>query len=162
MFDDILKDILQLAQEQNITYSCAESCTGGLLSYSLCKTPGSSRHFLGGIVSYTNQVKMDVLGVNESSIKEYTEVSEQVAKEMAESVLKKTNSTLSLSTTGFAGPTGGTIQHPVGTVYIGVSHKTSEDTIITYAKRLNLNGDRESIINQVVHLALTELQNYLI
>lgn len=99
----------------------AESCTGGNIAHQITLVPGSSAWFRGGVVSYTNQVKMNVLGVPEKLIEQYTEVSHQVAEAMAEGARRATGADFAVSTTGIAGPTGATATDPVGTVYIGVA-----------------------------------------
>ena len=104
-----------------LTISTAESCTGGLISKLLTDVPGSSSVLLGGCVSYTNEVKIRVLGVSPSIIETETEVSAACAKAMAEGARRLFGTDVALSTTGYAGPTGGTDRDPVGTVYIGIA-----------------------------------------
>jgi len=104
-----------------LTISVAESCTGGLLSNLITNVSGSSDYFKGGVVCYLEEVKADVLGVSWDTIKRFTVYSHQVAKEMASGVKKLMRSDIALSTTGIAGPTGGTPEKPVGLVYIGIA-----------------------------------------
>ena len=105
----------------NLTLSTAESCTGGLIAKRITDVPGCSSVFHGGCVTYTNQVKKELLGVEQSILDTYTEVSEACAKAMAEGVRARLGSDLGVSTTGYAGPGGGTAEDPVGTVYIAVA-----------------------------------------
>jgi len=100
------------------TLAVAESCTGGLLAHRLTNIPGSSRYFLGGVVAYSNEVKIKELGVSEQTLKNFGAVSEQVALEMAQGIRDRFHSDYSLAVTGIAGPDGGTLEKPVGTVWI--------------------------------------------
>nr|WP_290668515.1 CinA family protein [Ardenticatena sp.] len=113
--------LLRLA---NATLATAESCTGGLLAHLITEVPGSSDYFLGGVVSYSNAAKMALLGVREATLAEHGAVSEPTAREMAEGVRARFQSTIGVGITGIAGPEGGTPEKPVGLVYIGVSTPT--------------------------------------
>lgn len=99
----------------------AESCTGGLIGGLITGVSGASEVYRGGIICYTNEVKMGILGVPESVISEYTEVSFETAEEMAVRVRELLCADIGISVTGYAGPTGGTEKDPVGTVYVGLS-----------------------------------------
>ena len=114
------------------TVAVAESCTGGLLSAAFVEYAGISPVFLEGVITYANEAKIR-LGVRPDTLEKHGAVSREVAAEMAEAVRKRAGSTFGISTTGVAGPSGGTRQKPVGLVYIGVS--SPEDTK-TYALRL--------------------------
>ena len=107
--------------KRGLTLSTAESCTGGLIAKLVTDVPGSSAVLAGGCVSYTNDVKRKVLGVDPAIIERETEVSEACAKAMAEGARRLFGTSVAVSTTGFAGPGGGTERDPVGTVYIGVA-----------------------------------------
>ena len=113
--------LVQLLTAQRMTLATAESCTGGLIAKLITDVPGSSAVLAGGVVSYTNEVKTRVLGVDSAIIERDTEVSHACANAMADEVRRLMNSDCSVSTTGYAGPGGGTEKDPVGTVYIGVS-----------------------------------------
>ncbi len=120
--DETLDGVVgRLLRKQHATVATAESCTGGLLSVRLTEQGGSSDFFVAGYVTYTEQQKEQILGVAHSVIQEHTAVSKAVAAAMAEGARKKAGSTFALSTTGYAGPTGGTDYDPVGTVYIGLA-----------------------------------------
>ena len=108
-------------KEKGMTLSFAESCTGGLLAKRITDISGASEVFGYGCVTYWNEAKMKVLGVKPETIEQYTEVSEQCALEMARGVRALSGADIGVSTTGYAGPTGGTEEHPVGTVFIGLS-----------------------------------------
>jgi nicotinamide-nucleotide amidase len=107
-----------LLKERAATVSTAESCTGGYVAHRLTSVAGSSSYFLGSIVSYSNEVKESMLGVNHESLQLYGAVSEQVAIQMAEGAKERLQSTFAVSTTGIAGPSGGSPDKPVGTVWI--------------------------------------------
>jgi nicotinamide-nucleotide amidase len=104
--------------DRNITFSCAESCTGGLFAMTMTEVPGISAVFDRGFVTYSNKAKMEELGVKSETLEKYGAVSEETAIEMAEGVRKVTGSRLCVSVTGIAGPDGGTEEKPVGLVYI--------------------------------------------
>ena len=131
-----------LLKDNNQTLSTAESCTGGNVSKMLTTISGSSSFFKGSIISYTNQSKSELLAVNEKSIQKYGAVSQQVVEQMAANVRLKFNSDFGISTSGIAGPTGGTTEKPVGTVWIAVANK---DKVIS--KKLNLGYNRERNIH---------------
>jgi nicotinamide-nucleotide amidase len=111
-------------RQRRLTLVCAESCTGGLVSAQIVAVPGSSDYFLGGVVAYANQIKAGVLGVQETTLAEHGAVSWQTATEMATGVRRLFGVSLALSTTGIAGPSGGTPLKPVGLVYVALA--TSE------------------------------------
>ena len=108
-----------LLRERNLTITTAESCTGGRIAAAITAVPGSSLVFPGGIVSYCDRVKHQLLGVPEEMLEEYTAVSEPVAKAMAQGAVSHLGTDLALSATGLAGPEGDGVQ-PVGTVFLGL------------------------------------------
>ncbi len=115
------KTIGNLLRDKGWTLSIAESCTGGLVSHQITNVPGSSDYFEGGIVSYSNRAKARHLSMLITFVERYGPVSPQVARRMAQGVRKAFQTTFGLSTTGVAGPTGGTRKTPVGLVFIAVS-----------------------------------------
>ncbi|AEY65963.1 competence/damage-inducible protein A [Clostridium sp. BNL1100] len=129
-----------LLLENNITIATAESCTGGLISEMLTDVPGISRVFMGGAVTYSNEAKMEYLGVKEQTIKAHGAVSRETAAEMAEGIRKRLKTDIGISVTGIAGPGGGTAEKPVGLVYIGLSCDSG-----TITKELRLSGNRKKI-----------------
>ena len=135
--EQTLKRVSDLLKQKKLTVATAESCTGGLIAHSLTNISGSSDYFERGIVSYSNDAKIELLDVSEDLLIKYGAVSKQVAKAMAESIRTKSNVDIGISTTGIAGPTGGTKEKPVGLVYISVS--TSDETIV---KKFQFSGDR--------------------
>ena len=114
--EEVLGDLLR---DRDATIAAAESATGGLIGHRLTGIAGSSDYFLGSIVAYANRVKQTVLGVEGDTLREHGAVSEAVAKQMAEGTRAALDATVGISTTGIAGPTGGTADKPVGTVWIG-------------------------------------------
>lgn len=113
--------LFELMKQNGMTLATAESCTGGMLGERMTAMAGVSEVYLGGAVTYTNEQKINLLGVNAGTIDKYTEVSEECASEMADGVRKLLGADVAISTTGYAGPGGGTEQNPVGTVYVAVS-----------------------------------------
>ena len=138
-------EIGELLSLHNLKLSVAESCSAGGISSKIWSIPASSNYFLGGIVAYSNQIKIRDLGVDEESIQNFTEVSKEVAVQMSEGIFKKFNSDFSVSTTGYAGPSG----KDVGKVFISVKTPKSTDV-----KELKLYGSREEIVNQIIHQSL--------
>ncbi|MDD5088277.1 MAG: CinA family protein, partial [bacterium] len=134
----------------------AESCTGGLVSSMITDTPGSSRWFERGWITYSNDAKLTELRIPDGSLRAHGAVSESVARAMAEGARREARTEWSLATTGIAGPTGGTAEKPVGTVWIAVS---SERRTVT--RHLQFSGLRETIKLRAAHSALTLLHTEL-
>ena len=141
-------------KEKGLTLSSAESCTGGLIAKSITDISGCSSVFYGGVVSYDNIVKMNVLGVKEETLREFGAVSGQTAKEMASGVKKACSTDIGISTTGIAGPSGGVPGKPVGTVYIGIAIK---DTVESARLDLGSDSSRDDIRQRAVYQILTRL-----
>ena len=142
-----------LLRDGNLTLAVAESCTGGLISHKITNVPGSSEYFNRAVVAYSNRAKRELLDVKDDSLQSHGAVSEVVASEMAEGIRVLSETDLGLSTTGIAGPGGGTAEKPVGLVYLGLS-----DPEGTRVKKLSLAGNRWE--NKCV--AATEAIEYLI
>ena len=138
--------------DRGMTVAVAESCTGGLLGAALTERPGSSAYFLGGIQAYANSVKEQLLGVSHETLLSFGAVSEEVASEIALGVQRLTGSDWALSTTGIAGPDGGSEEKPVGTVWVSVA-----DSAAVYSHKLLLDGDRSNVRNHTVLEALSML-----
>lgn len=111
----------ELLRNKKVTMATAESCTGGYIAHLITSIAGSSDYFKGSVVSYANEVKVNVLGVNAADLEREGAVSEAVVLQMAEGVRKITGADYAVSTSGVAGPGGGTPEKPVGTVWIGVA-----------------------------------------
>lgn len=138
------------------TLSVAESCTGGLLASAFVDQSGSSGYFTEGAITYSNEAKMRRLGVSEKTLREHGAVSEACAREMAEGIRRAAQTDFALSTTGIAGPDGGTPEKPVGLVYVALA--TKETTLV---KELRLWGERARIRHLTVLHALDLLRKYL-
>ena len=135
------------------TLATAESCTGGLIAKSVTDIAGSSAVLAGGMVTYTNRIKIDVLGVDENIIKEHSEVSYACAEAMAKRAKEVFGTDYALSATGYAGPGGGTEKDPTGTVYIGIATPTG-----VRSERICIeNATRAQVRNTVAHYALKML-----
>ncbi len=111
----------RLLRERGLTLATAESCTGGLVGSLVTDVPGSSHYYCGGVVAYSNEVKVRLLGVRRATLKRYGAVSAQTATEMAEGVRNRTGADIGVAVTGIAGPGGGTRKKPVGLVYIAIA-----------------------------------------
>ena len=146
----------QILTEQGKTLAVAESCTGGTIASRFTAMAGSSAYFLAGVVSYSNESKRDILGVNYDDIMRYGAVSEQVARQMAEGARRITGADYAISTTGIAGPTGGSVEKPVGTVWIAVATPTH-----TVAMMRPSGTDRGQIINRASAYAIEMLYKEL-
>ena len=142
----------ELLIAKGLTISVAESCSGGSLSRDLTNIPGASSYFDCGYITYTNQSKVEMLGVDIQTIKTYGAVSEEVALEMVIGVATKSHSDVAASITGVAGPTGGTPEKPVGMVCFGFS---CDGETITSTQLFS--GNRASIVSQSVSYALRQL-----
>ena len=136
-------------KERGWTLSIAESCTGGLISDRLTDVPGSSDYFEGGMVTYSNESKAKHLGIPLDYIKNYGAVSPQVARKMAQGVRKAFNTTFGLSTTGVAGPTGGTKRAPIGRIFIGFTNGRR-----TWVRREDFKGSRREIKRKAAERSL--------
>lgn len=142
---------------RGLTLAVAESCTGGLLGGRITAVPGSSDYFLGGIISYSNEVKMKLLGVSPATLEAHGAVSTETAIEMAVGATRATGADIGISITGVAGPGGGSAKKPVGTVYIGIA----VPGLAPRALRADLWGDRTTIRQRAVQRALLELRRLL-
>ena len=142
-------------KEKQMTVATAESCTGGLIAKSITDIAGSSAVLAGGMVTYTNRIKIDVLGVDAAIIEQHTEVSHACAKAMAERAKAMFGTDYALSATGYAGPGGGTEKDPTGTVYIGIATPNGSRSERVCVE----NATRAQVRNAVAYYALTMLLN---
>lgn len=125
---------------RGLTLALAETDTGGLAGYRITNVPGSSRVFLGSVVAYSNRVKVTVLGVPEALLRAYGAVSAECALAMAEGVRRLLGADVAVTATGIAGPTGGSAEKPVGTVFVAISRAGEQRT-----ERLQRSGDRLAV-----------------
>ena len=139
--------------KNKLTISIAESCTGGLVSSTFINYPGISSVFREGCITYSNESKRKRLGVNPNTLDIYGAVSEETAIEMVEGIAKNFNTNVAISTTGIAGPDGGSIEKPVGLVYIGIYINGN-----TTVKKYIFNGNREEIRLKATKNAINDLR----
>lgn len=151
-----------LLKKRGLTIATAESCTGGYLAHRITSVPGSSAYYLGGVVAYDNEVKMQVLGVSQETLQQYGAVSEATVREMAEKVRQRLKTDIGVATSGIAGPDGGTPDKPVGTIWIAYADQHG-----TKAKLLQFNKNRQlnieytalavlNLIRQSLNIAVEE------
>lgn len=143
------REIIEKLIEKGIVVATAESCTGGMISSTITDVPGSSAIFGYGMVTYSNDAKMKILGVKEDTLKQFGAVSKETAYEMAEGLKNVSSADVAVSVTGIAGPGGGSEEKPVGLVYMGIATEKGIST-----KKNLFNGDRDEIRKQTVHTAL--------
>ncbi|MBM2838383.1 MAG: competence/damage-inducible protein CinA [Deltaproteobacteria bacterium] len=147
---EVLEVVLgEALRGKKATVAVAESCTGGLISHRITNVPGSSAYFERGIVAYSNQAKVDHLGVSEKILNDYGAVSSETAMAMASGIRKVANATFGLAVTGIAGPGGGTPEKPVGLVYIAIASPDG-----TEVSNFRFGGDRASIKVKTADAAL--------
>ena len=124
----ISREVSQLLWEMDKTVGTAESCTGGRIAEAIISVPGSSKYFKGGVISYVDEVKMSLLGVDAQLLDEKTAVCEEVAIQMVKGACQALNTDYAISATGIAGPGGGTKEHPVGTIWLACGTKDRQVT----------------------------------
>ena len=125
----ISKEVSEILWETEKTVSTAESCTGGRIGEAMIAVPGASKYFKGGIISYVNEIKENLLGVDHQLLEEKTAVCEEVAIQMVKGACKSLNTDYAISATGFAGPTGGTKEIPVGTIWLACGSQDKQMTL---------------------------------
>jgi PncC family amidohydrolase len=146
----------ELLVQHGLTLAVAESCTGGLVSHRITNIPGSSDYFLGGVTAYANQAKVSLLGVSVETLELHGAVSAETVLQMARGVQLALGADIGISTSGIAGPTGGTPEKPVGTVWIGFSSPDGEE-----ARHFVFQGDRLRVKEQAAEAALQLLVDHL-
>ncbi|NSW90461.1 MAG: competence/damage-inducible protein A [Firmicutes bacterium] len=152
--EEVVADLLI---SNNLTISIAESCTGGLISKKLTDVAGISRVFEGSVISYSNNLKRNLLGVSKEILEKYGAVSNSTAIEMAKGIREIANTDIGLAVTGIAGPGGGTSEKPIGLVYVALAHNNGVDS-----KELRLWGERSRIRNVASLYALDMVRRYTI
>ena len=158
---DIVTTLAEIFQSKNWKMSAAESCTGGLVCASLTEVAGSSEWFERGYITYSNEAKMECLGVPGKLLEVYGAVSEEVAKAMAEGALIKAGVNAALSITGIAGPSGGSKEKPVGMVCFGWAIRNDAGDNRVVAKTMYFDGDRQNVRQQACDYVLSELTKLL-
>jgi len=135
--------------EKNIRIAVAESCTGGYISHVITNISGVSTIFERGLVTYSNQSKIDILHIEPNALENYGAVSEPVARQMANNIRTIANVDIGISTTGIAGPTGATPEKPIGLVFIGFS--TEKETVVKkHVFKTNRIGHKEMVLKEIV------------
>jgi PncC family amidohydrolase len=155
VFQSLAKLFSSLAK-RSLTLSTAESCTGGLLGTFLTELPGSSQYYSGGVIAYSNAAKSNLLKVAKATIDEKGAVSQEVAQLMAEGAAKVFHTPLSISVTGIAGPTGGSDEKPVGTVFC--SFKIFDKTV---TQKFHFTGNRNQVRMQTVLACINKMVDLL-
>ncbi len=153
----IEEEINDLLHQKGLTLGLVESATGGLISHLITNVPGSSSHYQGSITSYSNEIKMKVVGVKEDTLEKYGAVSSQVAEEMAAGGRKVLGVDICLADTGIAGPGGASPDKPLGMFYVGLAHRSG-----TYSRKHLFQGTREQNKRQAAETALAWLKEYLL
>ena len=151
MMQTLAAEVLQTLRGK--TLATAESCTGGGIGQLITAVPGASKVYKGGIVSYCNEIKHSLLGVDNEMLQKFGAVSAPVAKAMAEGARKALQTDVAISVTGLAGPDGDEYGNPVGRVYIGYC-----DANGTESREFTFSGDRESVREQAIRAALTVIR----
>jgi len=151
------RELVHICRDRDLTISTAESCTGGLIAACITSVPGSSKIFDSGFCTYSNNAKIQTLGISNSVILNHGAVSKEVAIAMCENAIKKSNVDLTVAVTGIAGPGGGTKKKPVGTVEIASAHAKKT----TISRNFLFKGSREEIRLLTVKEAIIMLLNQL-
>lgn len=152
--ENIIEYIIERFSQNGKILAISESCTGGMLSSMFVKESGSSEIFEGGLVTYSNKIKNAWLSVKNENLEHFGAVSEAVIKDMLEGSIKVSGANLAVAISGVAGPNGGTVSKPIGTVFIGVRDEEAQKELIS---RVNLDGDRNYIQEQACYIAIMML-----
>ena len=148
-----IKILNEVLRKKKIKISVAESCSGGLISYNLTKLPGSSKYFILGVICYSNESKIKFLKIKKETLLKYGAVSVETCKQMCKNLLKISKSNIAISITGIAGPDGGSIQKPIGLVYIGIaSEKKIEIKKFLYSKKLSRINIQQETLKSTIKL----------
>ena len=151
--EDSLESVIgKLLKERSATVSLAESCTGGYISHLLTSIPGSSKYFLGSVVAYSNEIKINELGIDKRILRKDGAVSKNVVEQMALNILQKTGSDYSIATSGIAGPDGGSDDKPVGTIWIAVASHTgviSQKFVFGKLRDVNIKRTSATALNML-------------
>lgn len=155
--NNIEKTVADILVKRGLTFTTAESCTGGLISARIVNVSGVSAVFKGGFVTYANEAKVKLLGVKEETLTQFGAVSEQTAREMVTGAAQAMEADVAVAVTGIAGPDGGTKEKPVGLVYIGY-YVCGE----VHVKEYHFAGNRTEIRENTAQTALKQLAEYMI
>ena len=155
--EQLIRLLSETLRKHGLKLATAESCTGGMISSSITELAGSSDVFDRGFVTYSNQSKIDLLGVSPATIEQFGAVSHETADEMASGAITNSQADVSIAVTGIAGPTGGTADKPVGLVYIAIGQK-NVPPVVTHNV---FSGDRSSIRHQATMVGIRHLLSIL-
>jgi PncC family amidohydrolase len=156
--DRMLEEVVgELLLARHLTLALAESCTGGYISHRITRVAGSSAYYYGGAVTYSNEAKVLFLGVKTETLERHGAVSRETALEMSKGIRERTGASIGLSVTGIAGPSGGSAEKPVGTVWISIAQESLHE-----ARRFHFDGEREQIILGTSQAALDWLRRRLL
>ena len=156
---NVSTELVKELSSRRLTISTAESCTGGLIAKSITDISGASEVFWGGVVSYDNSVKENVLRVKHETLTSYGTVSAQTAREMAEGVRSLCKTDIGISTTGIAGPGGGTKEKPVGTVYVAIATKDGvSSTLLQINPQLSRDEIRQSTVCTLISMVVEKIR----
>ena len=148
-----IKILNEVLRKKKIKIAVAESCSGGLISYNLTKLPGSSKYFIMGVICYSNASKIKFLKVKKEILLKYGAVSVETCKQMCKNLLKISKSNIAISITGIAGPDGGSIQKPIGLVYIGIASKRKiEIKKFLYSEKLSRINIQQETLKSTIKL----------
>jgi PncC family amidohydrolase len=154
---NVEEEVGKLLRQKGLTLGTVESGTGGLISHLITNVAGSSDYYQGSVISYSNEVKMKVVGVKKNTLDKYGAVSHQVAEEMAAGGRKLLKVDICVADTGIAGPGGATPGKPAGLFYLGLAHNSG-----AFSRKHEFNGTREENKNSVAKAALKWVQEYLV
>jgi len=155
--EDLETVVGRILEERHMTVSVAESCTGGLIAHLLTNVPGSSRYFERGVVAYSNLAKTHILSVPESDLRAHGAVSSRVAEAMADGIRRLSDASIGISTTGIAGPSGGTKEKPVGLVWIGYADKST-----VFSREFRFGNDRLRTKERAAYAALELMRRHVL
>ena len=150
------REVSELLWEMEKTLSTAEGCTGGRIAEAIIGTPGASKYFKGGIISYVNEIKESLLGVDHHVLEERTAVCEEVARQMVVGACKTLNTDYAIAATGFAGPTGGAKEIPVGTIWLACGNANRITTV-----KLEEDQGRDMNLSNATNVAMQLFLDYL-
>ena len=152
----ISREVSEILWETEKTVGTAESCTGGRIAEAIISVPGASKYFKGGIISYVNEIKESLLGVDHHVLEERTAVCEEVARQMVVGACKTLNTDYAIAATGFAGPTGGTKEIPVGTIWLACGNANRITTV-----KLEEDQGRDMNLSNATNVAMQLFLDYL-
>lgn len=155
----IEKRIGEVLRDRGETIAVAESCTGGMVGSLITDVPGSSDYFVGGIISYMNQTKLQRLAVSREAIEQHGAVSKPVAREMAQHIRDEADATWSVSTTGYAGPEVNSADSAIGSVFIGIAYAGTPDERESYSivEHYQFDGNRHEVKERIAKRALKSM-----